>query len=248
MCTRFRDGLTWGGRKSATPPVPRSPPLGEELPRTLKRKPEIFLAAARQQAPVRCLEFPLLPAVHGCLQLLASTALPEAGKCWRSRAVSQGQHCWRWVTSTTEPAVPRLLPAPDLQSTLHCTEPGCDTHQGPLVPQATSCSCPTGPRQGAGRAKDGSRPPTLSPRHGQSYAAVWQLFGHTAWSPGAAVGDAGAQGLIAIPFQQNHSCKAAGGVSAGPAGGQQDSGLPQRLFLIRSPVLKKLIIRVLSIN
>lgn len=38
----------WAGRKSATPPMPRSPPSGEELLRTLKEKPEIFLAAARQ--------------------------------------------------------------------------------------------------------------------------------------------------------------------------------------------------------
>lgn len=40
----------------------------------------------------------------------------------------------------------------------------------------------------------------LSPRHGQNYAAAWQLVGHTAWRPGAAVGDAGAQELIVIPF------------------------------------------------
>lgn len=36
VCTHFRDGLRWVGRKSATPAVLRSPPLGEELPRTLK--------------------------------------------------------------------------------------------------------------------------------------------------------------------------------------------------------------------
>lgn len=42
-----------------------------------------------------------------------------------------------------QPAGPGLLPTPDLGSTLHCAGPGCDTHQGPLVPQATSCPRPT---------------------------------------------------------------------------------------------------------
>lgn len=39
-------------------------------------------------------------------------------------------------------AVPGPLPALDPGSTLHCAGPGCDTHQGPLVPQATSCPRP----------------------------------------------------------------------------------------------------------
>uniref|UniRef100_A0A8C0V1N5 Uncharacterized protein n=1 Tax=Cyanistes caeruleus TaxID=156563 RepID=A0A8C0V1N5_CYACU len=107
-----------------------------------------------EQVSCRELSTHIPTALHGCLQLLVSTALSEAGRCWRSRSVSQGQHCWRCLTSTTEPAVLWLLPAPHLQITLHCTEPGRDTHQGPLVPPATSCPCPTRPKQGAGYAKN----------------------------------------------------------------------------------------------
>lgn len=139
---------------------------------------------------MRCLEFPLLPAAPGEHNLTGGWEMLEKESHVPGPALlDMGDQHHR--TSST---------APHLQSTLHLTEPGCDTHQGPLVPQATSCSCPTGPRQGAEHAKDTSRSPIFSPRHGQNYAAVWQLVGHTAWRPGAAVGDAGAQGLIVIPF------------------------------------------------
>lgn len=84
-----------------------------------------------------------------CLQLLMSTASLEAGRCWRSTAVSQGQHpwastadhgplSWRWLPSIHNVRAPANA-GPGENTT---QRQSCDTHQGPLVPQATSCPCP----------------------------------------------------------------------------------------------------------
>ena len=51
-----------------------------------------------------------------------STAMPQA-----MEMATQHQQ-------TQQPAVRRLLLAPDLVSTLHCAGPRSGTHQGPLVP------------------------------------------------------------------------------------------------------------------
>lgn len=112
-------------------------------------------------------------------------------------------------------------PARRLESILHPMGPRGCSHQGPLVPLATSCPCPPG---------------------------VLGVVGGLQCSLCSSGGMQGAGGWLPSLSPNNWPCQEAGDVSAGPAGGQRDSELSQRLFLIRSLVLKKLIIRALSIN
>lgn len=148
--------------------------------------------------------------------------------------------------------MPGLLPAPHLGTTLHSAGPGHDTHQSPLVPQATSCPRPTlGYWIEAGswgcwawQQVSGAQPKAWTGLH----SSVGNFLATQPGAAGLLWDMLVAGGKLPSLSQQNHPCKEAGDVSAGPAGGQRVSGLPQRLFLIRSPVLKKLVIRALSIN
>lgn len=113
---------------------------------------------------------------------------------------------WRWLTSISRASSQQCQ-----GSCQHRTWGALSTVQGQAVtpirvlwsrrpPPAPVPRSGTGPRQGAGRAGDGSRSPVLSPRHRRGYRAAWKLLGHTAWSPRATVGDAGGQGLTPIPL------------------------------------------------
>lgn len=147
-CTHFRGGLQWGWRRAVAPPALRSPPLHEVLLWALKQKPQIFQAASssevfRVPSAACSARLPAAPDEHS---LTGGWEMPERNSRAPGPASPAMSHsAGNGYPASAEPAASSARAPASARpgSTLHCAGPGCDTHQGPLVPQATSCPRPT---------------------------------------------------------------------------------------------------------